>query len=205
MSKAEDVYNYRKDYRSDEEFKYAIKKTTKKENDYLLKFIEAHNKKRKKRDIVLEHWGNTGNGEIVTDLEELKFMARPDFILDRCYDNSYFVKTKQPLEVQLCKTFVDTCYIKTAKIDWPYDKFTKDVCNKDVTILFVIGTNYLGEEKYSLLRPEFLKKIKINGIEKPKFMGGKPCYHFNFSKVKWRTFNGENKQERLNCKESDAQ
>ena len=184
MNKEKNVYNYRKDTRSDQEFECYIR-MEKEEEHYLRLFLEIHNKRRKKREITVDHWGNDGNGKIVMDLEELKGHCRPDYIMNRCYDNSYFNKIKQPIEVQRCKELrPEVCYIKKSKVDWPYDDVTKKVCTDKTAILFVLGTKHKGLEKYSLLLPRFLEKIKENGITYPIALGGKPSYFFNRTDIK---------------------
>lgn len=198
MNHEDRVYGYRKDNRSDNGFEYYIRKYSVMEEKYLLQFIDVHNKRRKKREVTVEHWGNMGTGEIVKNLNELEDFCRPDFILNRCYDNSYLVKTKQPIEVQTCKSLEpEKCYIKKSKIDWPYDKYTKKICRKKTVILFVKGTSYPRLEKYILLLPNFLEKIKENGIEYPNYMGGKASYFFYLNDVKWKKFNGKSSQQRL--------
>jgi len=198
MSKAEDVYNYRKDTRSDKEFEYYIRKLEEEEEKYLRLFVEVHNKRRKKREITVDHWGNDGKGKIVTDLEELKGHCRPDYIMNRCYDNSYFNRVKQPIEVQTCKKLrPDKCYIKKSKIDWPYDNVTKEFCTDKTSILFILGTKHKGLEKYALLSPNFLEGIKKNGITFPNALGGKPSYFFNRTEKTWKLFNGDSSQQSI--------
>ena len=192
------VYNYRKDYRTDEQFKYKIAKTTTEEERYLRLWVETHNKRRKKREITLEHWGNNSNGNIVYDLDELKGVCRPDFILNRCYDNSYVIRSKQPIEVQTCRTLrPQRLYIKQSKMEWPYDNITKQICTDNVAILFITGTGFKGAERYVLLRPSFLDTIDKHRLSFPYFMGNKPCYSFSYDDVKWREINDESKQSLL--------
>jgi len=199
--KSEDVYNYRKDYRSNDRFENDIKKFSVMEEKYLFQFIEIHNKRRHKRSLTVEPWGNLNN-KIIKDSEKLKKYCRPDYILNTCYDNSYIIKDKQPIEVQTCSLLnPDFCYIKKSKIDWNFDEITDEVCNKKTIILFVLGTKYIGDEKYSLLRPEYLKKIIKNGIFYPNIFGGKESYRFIKTDLKWRLFNHITTQQNLKMEE----
>lgn len=195
--KSEEVYNYRKDYRLNNEFKNDIKKYSITEEKYLFQFIEIHNKRRHKRNLTVEHWGNL-NDKIIKDSKELKKYCRPDYILNTCFDNSYIIKDKQPIEVQQCRILnPEFCYIKKSKVDWNFDEITDEVCNKKTIILFVLGIQYIGDEKYSLLRPEFLKKIIKNGIFYPNIFGGKASYRFLRTDVNWKLFNHLSTQQTL--------
>lgn len=197
MTNSKDVYNYRKDHRSDKQFKYKIAKLTAEEEKYFRTWIRTHNIKRKKTEIFAEHWGNNANGNIVYNLEELKGLCRPDFIINRLHDNSLIVRLKQPIEVQTCSIKPKKCYIKKSKIEWPYDDITNEICNKDCALLFICNTSFKGKEVYSLLQPNFLNKISKDKIEYPDFLGRKPCYYFNYKDIKWKPLFNHTKEERL--------
>jgi hypothetical protein len=183
-----ELFNHRKDFRSPEEFVKCI--LTDDEKLYLLKWVEIHNKNRHKRALTIEHWGNKGNGKIYFNENKVNGYCKPDYVLNRCNDNDYFIKDKQPIEVQRCKTLNPViCYIKRSKIDWPFDSTTKEVCNKKMVLLFILGTDFKGSEKYALLRWDFLSELQKRNIEYPLCMGKKACYWFHRYEVKWKPLN----------------
>ena len=67
-----DVYNYRKDHRTDSEFECHIRKMEEIELFYFRNFVVAHNKRRHKREITFEHWCNKVSNEIVKDIDMVK-------------------------------------------------------------------------------------------------------------------------------------
>lgn len=193
----ERIYDNRKDFRSEDRFKEDIRHYSELERKYLYQFVEVHNRRRHKRDLTIENWGSIGSN-VVTSKKDVKKCSRPDFILNRCYDNSYLIKSKQPIEVQTCSSLNPSiCYIKKAKVEWVYDNVTEEVCDKKVIILFVLGSNHPNREKYSLLPPDFISKIKNRGLKYPKIMGNKPCYYFNVTEVNWKSFDSTTSQQTL--------
>ena len=185
------MVDYRLDYRTKEQFVESIKHFTLKEKRYFLLWINTHNKGRHKKEISYISWGNNSN-EIVDNIDDSKIFCRPDFLIIRHFDNSWEGKDISPIEVQTCSIlYPDECYIKKSKIDWNFDKTTKDICTKSCHILFIIGTCSKGSERYHLFSPDEIEKIKQNGIKYPECLGKKPCYFFNYSDYKWKSFNND--------------
>lgn len=90
-----------------------------------------------------------------------------------------------PLEVSTSKeSDITFCFIKKYKFKDFWIEKIKENITKGIHFLFVIGQN--GDQLYTLLEPEFLDSIKKKKIMHPFCMGGKACYWFYKTDVKWR-------------------
>jgi len=199
----EDCYDYRKGNRTDTEFKSNIIQSIKLEDKYIRMFVEAHNDRRCKKELSFKPLGNkTFKNKLVKELDDVNKVVKPDYLMSRNWDGSQEIKKQFPAEVQTCKSLEPIkCYIRKHKIfhflNYCYDSVTERCIDDKCHILFVIGVAHLGLEKYSFLKPKFLEYIIVNGIIYPNIYQGKPCYWFNYNDVEWKTFNGRNKQQRL--------
>lgn len=190
------ILRYKMDRRNEEQYVERLQYHSHLELKYALDFLDTHNRIRKKRDYVLLAWGCSE--EIRNDIESQKKFARPDFLLMRAYDNAWLIKDIFPIEVQTCSLLDPSkCYIKKAKIDRKYDDSTHLITKNKQCILFILGSKTNGNEKYRLLSPRFLEKIKQGGIEYPKCMGDKASYWFYKNKFKWRELYPEHNNRQL--------
>jgi len=194
------VYNKRKDWRTDERFRRSIEERTKEEEKWAILWIDDHNDRRHKYELILMSWGNKRSGKFDMESDKVKKYCRPDYCVHRCADNSRVVRRTFPLEVQQCGPIYPPggiCYVKLSKIDWPYDDFTKEFCDEDAYFLFVMGTHFPGRAKYALLPPKFIKKIRGREVIYPVCMGLNPCVSFRYGEMKWKTFSGKGAQQRI--------
>jgi len=202
-----DSWGYRKGGRSDKDFIDNIKRSILLEEKYVNDWIGAYTDRRKYRELQYLPWGNELENKIVKENElDLKKVVRPDYLITRKYDGKKNYKTKNvfPLEVQTCcKLRPDNCFIRCHKIDWflhrLYDTRTYDRTTNGCHILFVVGTNMIGFEKFLLLYPKDLKKIGNTNKVYPNIFQGKPCYQFKYNDYNWKSFNGRTKQKPLRC------
>jgi len=184
MKKSES-FDYRLDKRSIKEFEENLKKHTKEEIEYLQYWIDRYNGMygRKKREFVVLKWGCKDFIEVSLDASST---YKPDFLLAKCYNNSYFVKSIFPIEVTTCAIISKTYYLKKSKVIWDYDNLTPQIATTSHYILFIINTEKKGHELFTILTPKFLDKLKKTNIEYPDCLGNKPAYQFKHDIIKWK-------------------
>ncbi|GAJ24827.1 unnamed protein product, partial [marine sediment metagenome] len=139
------------DSRTLEEFAKSLQYHGRQELVYVIDYINRYNRNRKKRSIAILPWG-----AIASDVVRgpgISRYGRPDFLIMRCFDNSYIVKAITPLEVSHSKAQnIERVYLKQEKVERKYNQITPMVTSIQQSILCILGEN--GLEQYYLLAPE---------------------------------------------------
>lgn len=195
----------RMDSRTLEEFAKALQYHNRQELRYVIDYMNRHNRNRKKRSIAILPWGASAP-DVVGGLRISRY-GRPDFLIMRCFDNSYIVKTIAPLEVSHSKAQnVQKVYLKQEKVERKYNQITPMVTGIQQSILCILGEN--GLEQYYLLTPEspVFKRIKDRGVvpappyvfgTTERYPEGKPAYWFFKEEVEWKPLYQSAQTERL--------
>ncbi len=178
------MVDYRLDHRTFEEFADHLQKHTEKEFQYMLDWLQSHNRRRHKRDYVVIPWGC--DNEVYEKSQYAKHLYRPDFLLIKCFDNSYLVNQVYPIEVTTMSNLSDRIYFKKSKVKWDYDKLTPQVANHKHFILFIINTEHPGKEEYHLFGPRILKRISQQRTVRPGCFGKKECFTFLRKNFTWK-------------------
>ncbi len=182
------------DIRTFDEFKRNVQHHTKQEIKYLIDWLDRHNGEygRKKREYVVVPWGACTD-EIFTDeqIDKIKLVNRPDFLLLKTFDNSYLIKWIAPLEIQTMRPDphrVSYIWIKKEKIERKFDSITKYIATRGQFILIIANTENPGEEEYTLITDREVKKLsKSHPAPSPLHVfGGKMAYPILISKKRWR-------------------
>lgn len=195
----------RMDSRSFEEFAKALQYHNRQELRYVIDYMNRHNRNRKKRSIAILPWG-TSAPDVVGGLRINRY-GRPDFLIMRCFDNSYIVKNVTPLEVSHSKAQnVERFYLKQEKVERKYNQITPMVTSIQQCLLCILGEN--GLEQYYLLTPEspVFKRMKDRGVvpappyvfgTTERYPEGKPAYWFFREEVDWKPLYQSAQTERL--------
>ncbi len=182
----------RVDIRTFDEFKKNIQYHTKQETKYLIDWLDRHNGEhgRKKREYAVLPWGACTD-EIFTDeqIDKIRLVNRPDFLLLKTFDNSYIIKWVSPLEIQTMKPspcFLDKIWIKKEKVERNYDNITKLVATRGQFILMIGNTSNPGDEVYTLITDKELKRLSKFYPVPCKIFGGKLAYFIPIKEKRWR-------------------
>jgi len=193
------------DLRTIEEFAKALQYHDRQELVYVIDYMNRHNRNRKKRSIAILPLGEIAS-DVVGGLGISRY-GRPDFLIMRCFDNSYIVKTITPLEVSHSKAqSIERFYLKQEKVERKYNQITPMVTSIQQSILCILGEN--GLEQYYLLTPEspVFKRMKARGpVAAPPYVfgaterypEGKPAYWFYREEVDWKPLYQSGQTERL--------
>lgn len=189
----------REDKRTHQEFVNNLQYHSKKEEKYLLAWLDRHNGEfgRKKREYVVIKWGAFTN-QIFSDDEPDKIadVNRPDFLLAKTKDNSFIVDWIAPLEITTTTIKPERntiLYLKKEKVERKYDRITDKIATRGQIILFIANTQDKGNEVYTLLFPKDLENLQRKQTPIPvSVFGGKLGYWFKKQDSIWRYLSKQN-------------
>ncbi len=182
-----DSLEYRRDDRTEEQFKKDLEKYVKEELNEAKSFLKKYYEKEGE-DFAYNYevvpWG-CSSFEMYKGKSKAKKHYKPDVLILRVKKEGVkFIEEIIPCQISTSKVFLNRLHLKTGTIFMSYDEATKSVINTELRLIFIVNK---GNKKFgALFFPEFLKTLKSREIVYPKCFGGyKPCYYFNTDEVEW--------------------